>query len=95
MLRAEGARIDGIGVMLGRLDDGRYLVGNDFDLRLSPVTGRVEPWAKGMIGRLATYTEVSPSGTSGSFGTWTGIKPRDDLLRDGSCRDDRRIRCAR
>ena len=27
VLRAEGARIDGIGVMLGRLDDGRWLVG--------------------------------------------------------------------
>src|SRR3954447_4546383 len=52
-----------------------------------------------MIRMLQDPRERAPwynaTGTSGSFGTWTGIKPRDDLLRDGSCRDDRRIRCAR
>src|SRR4051812_38530203 len=44
-LRAEGARIDGIGVFLGRLEDGRFLVGLDLDLCRSPVTGAIEPWA--------------------------------------------------
>ena len=50
-------------------------------------------------GRLVAFVSLATNlvrgGTSGSFGTWPGIRPRDDLLRDGSCRDGRRIRCAR
>jgi len=62
-LRAEGTRIDGIGVFLGRLEDGRFLVGLDLDLCRSPTTKVIEPWAQEWIDRLRTYTEVSPSET--------------------------------
>src|SRR4051794_40756973 len=56
-------RVEGVGVMLGDLSDGRWLVGVDLDLCRSPVTGALEPWARRWIDRLRTYAEVSPSGT--------------------------------
>ena len=48
----------GIGIALG---DG--LVGVDFDHVRDPETGRIEPWVERLMGRLQSYSEVSPSGT--------------------------------
>src|SRR5690349_13945131 len=56
-------KIEGVGVVLGDLGDGRWLVGVDLDLCRSPVTGALETWAQCWIDRLGTYAEVSPSGT--------------------------------
>jgi hypothetical protein len=38
-------------------------VGIDLDKCRDPVTGDVEPWAAAVLGRISTYTELSPSGT--------------------------------
>ena len=58
----DGEGIAGPGIMLGKLDDGRWLIGVDLDLALSPTTGRVQPWAQAVLHRCSTYAEISPSG---------------------------------
>jgi hypothetical protein len=58
-------KLDGIGFVLHRTaeqGDAPGLVGIDLDKCRDPQTGAVEPWAREVIERLATYTEVSPSG---------------------------------
>src|SRR3954467_14184732 len=54
----------GIGVMLGAgiLPDFS-LGGLDFDACRNPDTGEIAPWAEAVIAEIASYTEVSPSGT--------------------------------
>ena len=52
---------DGVGIVLGPLDDGTWLGGLDFDNCRHDDT--LTPWAHGIVDRLDTYTEVSPSGT--------------------------------
>jgi hypothetical protein len=42
-------------------DDG--LAGIDLDHARDPATGNIAPWAKAIVDRFASYTEVSPSGT--------------------------------
>ena len=54
--------IAGPGIMLGKLEDGRWLVGVDLDLALSPTTLTIEPWAQMVLDRCNTYAEISPSG---------------------------------
>lgn len=52
----------GVGLELGDLGDGRALGGIDLDTcRASD--GTLTPWASRIVAELATYTEVSPSGT--------------------------------
>ena len=55
--------LGGIGIELGRADDGRWLAGVDLDTCRVPETGGVERWALAVAERLDSYTEVSPSGT--------------------------------
>ncbi len=50
------------GIMFAGLPDGTSLCGVDLDSCLS-TAGVLAPWAAEIIGRLATYTEISPSGT--------------------------------
>jgi putative DNA primase/helicase len=52
----------GIGLVLGQLDDGRYVVGIDLD-SCRDASGVIAPWAEQMIERFNTYAEISPSGT--------------------------------
>ena len=52
---------DGIGFMFGAGRSG--FVGIDLDGCRDPETGIVQPWAKEIIERLDTYSEVSPSRT--------------------------------
>jgi len=52
----------GVGLMLGACDD-TWLAGVDLDTCRDPRTGVIEPWATKVMRRLASYTEVSPSGT--------------------------------
>ena len=54
------ADVDGIGFVFTA--DDPY-VGVDLDDCRDPETGAVEDWAAEIIQRLASYTEVSPSGT--------------------------------
>ena len=55
-----GGRYDGVGFVFS--EDDPY-VGVDLDHCRDPETGAVEPWALGIVRRLDSYTEVSPSGT--------------------------------
>lgn len=50
---------DGIGFVLTAADP---YVGIDLDACRDPETGSVEPWAQAIVERLASYTEVTPSG---------------------------------
>ena len=50
----------GIGIVLTK---GDPYVGIDLDNCRDPETGEIEPWAIEIVSRLASYTEVSPSGT--------------------------------
>jgi hypothetical protein len=52
----------GTGIMLGRHDD-TWLGGVDLDTCRDPRTETIEVWAQEVLDRLATYAEVSPSGT--------------------------------
>lgn len=51
----------GIGPMFGDLDDGRIIGGIDLDT-CRDAEGTIQPWALEIVERLASYTEVSPSG---------------------------------
>lgn len=53
----------GVGIELGAESDGRWLFGVDLDTCRNVRTGRIEQWAATVIEQLATYAEVSPSGT--------------------------------
>ena len=52
----------GIGLMLGDLGNAQALGGIDLDTCRAP-DGEIDPWATEVIDRLATYAEISPSGT--------------------------------
>ncbi len=51
-------KLDGIGFQFGP-----PYVGIDFDKCRNAETGVIEPWAEGIIEKLNSYTEISPSGT--------------------------------
>jgi putative DNA primase/helicase len=53
-------RCDGVGFVF-RADDP--YTGIDLDKCRDPETGAIEPWALEIIKRLASYTEITPSGT--------------------------------
>jgi hypothetical protein len=50
----------GVGIQL-RQCGGVSLAGIDLDTCRDPKTGDIEPWAQGVIDRIASYPEVSPS----------------------------------
>ncbi len=55
---------DGIGLMLSdKLDDGFDLVAFDLDKCRDPETGDLTDWARDLVERCDSYTEVTPSGT--------------------------------
>jgi primase-polymerase (primpol)-like protein len=55
--------LDGIGFVLHKKprDESPGLVGIDLDKCRNPETGAIEPWAQGVIDRIQSYTEASPS----------------------------------
>src|SRR5262245_30935943 len=55
--------VGGIGIVLGKLDNGDWLNGIDLDSCRDPNTGKIADWAKQVIERFKTYAEVSPSGS--------------------------------
>ena len=52
----------GVGIQLGQCGD-QWLAGVDLDTCLDPQTREIASWARDVLDRLATYAEVSPSGT--------------------------------
>jgi hypothetical protein len=77
----EACRFDGLGVMLGALDEvpedlakfgatGLVLIGADCDDVRDPDSGEVEPWAQWVIVRLDSYSEISPSLTGAKILCW-------------------------
>ena len=55
--------IGGVGIEFCTSDDGRALGGIDLDTCRDPETGAFTDWALGIIERLDSYTEISPSET--------------------------------
>jgi len=58
--RARANGLAGIGFVFSADDE---FVGVDLDKCRDPDSGALEPWAQSIVSRLASYTEVSPSGT--------------------------------
>ena len=58
----EDGKADGVGIVLGPMGD-RTLTGVDLDKCRDPRTGRIDADAQAIVAELASYTEVSPSGT--------------------------------
>jgi putative DNA primase/helicase len=56
-------QMGGVGIEFTSLDDGRRTGGIDLDTCRDPATGIIEPWARSVIDRFSTYTEISPSQT--------------------------------
>ncbi|MDX6748795.1 VapE family protein [Geminicoccaceae bacterium 1502E] len=59
--RERGRELAGLGFMLAAERDG--IIGIDLDACRDPETGEVAAWAREIIEDLASYAEVSPSGT--------------------------------
>lgn len=55
--------IGGIGLEFTTLTDGRCTGGIDLDSCRDPASGILLAWAQSLVDQLASYTEVSPSGT--------------------------------
>jgi hypothetical protein len=67
---------DGIGFVLTTNDP---LVGVGLDDVINPETGEIDPWAAEIVDKLASYTEISPSGTGIRIfvkGSLAGLKGR-------------------
>jgi hypothetical protein len=81
---AAKTRADGVGLVLTTLGDN-LISGVDLDACRDPQTGVIERWAKEVIDRLDTYTEVSPSGTGVKlfFTLFPGDLPAVETLFDG------------
>jgi hypothetical protein len=69
---ARSRALPGIGVNVARTDP---YVGIDLDKCRDPETGAIEPWARAVIDRFASYTEVSPSGRGGPHRDPHGLRP--------------------
>jgi hypothetical protein len=54
--------MDGIGFVLHREGADEGLVGIDLDHCRDPQTGQIDQWARNIVGKINSYTEVSPSG---------------------------------
>jgi hypothetical protein len=85
---------DGIGYVLtsdrertdklpGTADDG--LAGVDLDHCVDPETGDVEPWAQSIVDQLASYTEISPSGTGLRVFLHGKLPPKDRKIGNFEC----------
>jgi len=53
----------GLGFALGPVQDGPAFAGVDLDHCRDPQSGMIESWAKKVIEKFSSYTEISPSGT--------------------------------
>lgn len=77
---ADAGGFEGVGVMLGDLDDGRRLAGVDLDDCI--VGGVVSDTAQAIVDAMPSYWEVSPSG-QGLKALCYGRKPEGAKCRDG------------
>ncbi|MBM1633880.1 hypothetical protein JQV27_13275 [Sulfitobacter mediterraneus] len=53
----------GVGIVLGEIEPGLYLMGVDLDGCYNPKNKDLEVWAKEILKKLGAYAELSPSGT--------------------------------
>ncbi len=74
---AQREGLPGVGFVVTASD---AYVGIDLDKCRGPETGRIEPWARVMIERFDSYTEITPTGT----GVRVWIRTSSGLLPDGS-----------
>jgi putative DNA primase/helicase len=65
------AQYSGVGIMLGN-----PLGGADLDQCVTD--GEIQPWARDVINRLNSYTEISPSGTASAFLLWAAMATTAD-----------------
>ena len=66
----------------GTIDDG--IAGVDLD-HVVDVTGAIAPWAQNIVNRLASYTEISPSGDGLRIFVMATLPPKDRKIRDFEC----------
>jgi hypothetical protein len=74
----------GVGLVLSPADDDFDIVAFDLDKCRNPENGDLAPWAKELIEKAASYTEITPSGTGlRIIGTGSDVELHCDLPRDG------------
>jgi putative DNA primase/helicase len=69
----------GVGIVLGEVEPGRYLVGVDLDDAYEE--GAITPRAARMLAELQSYTEFSPSGKGVHIVAWSAEPPA--VLKEG------------
>ena len=65
------------------VDDGIASV--DLDHCVNPETKVIEPWARDIVDRLASYTEISPSGTGLRIFVYAKLPPKDRKIGNFEC----------
>ena len=80
----------GVGLELAALGDGRSLGGIDLDTCRDLEAGAIEDWARVIIDRLASYTEVSPSRTGMKVFFLFSTEDHDAIRRALGTHDERR-----
>lgn len=88
--KANGVKLDGVGVTLGAEVDGLTLVGIDLDECLND-DGTPKPWAGAIIDRLGSYTEVSPSGRGVKVWIWVDLSQIPELQSSGKRKTVRKL----
>jgi hypothetical protein len=68
-----------IGIVLAKIDDKLHLAGVDLDSCRDPKTGELQLWAKEVIERFDSYTEVSPSRTGAKIFFWYRLADNPEL----------------
>lgn len=72
--------LSGIGINLADIGGGFALVGIDLDTCRSNVNGDITDWAREVIERIASYTEVSPSETGYKVFFKMRVEDRDAII---------------
>ena len=85
---------DGIGYVITvdkKADDGSLITvddgiaGVDLDHCVDPETKAIDPWARNIVDRLASYTEISPSGTGLRIFVYAKLPPKDRKIGNFEC----------
>jgi hypothetical protein len=75
----------GVGLVLSPADDNFDVVALDLDKCRDPETGALSPWAKDLVDKAGSYTEITPSGAGlRIIGTGSDIELHCDLPRGGA-----------
>lgn len=90
---AEAGEVDGIGIALGDVGDGRTLCGVDIDDCRNASTGELTEEAKSIVMLLDSYAEISPTQTGLKLLCWGKLPPGKRTNGNLECYDSGRYFC--